>query len=155
MSDAAVSPAVNEDEAALATPFVKCLVRLIRAQDFDRSWEGKADAELLADFIITKEQRRAIPIIGDPGPDVLWRLDMFYTAVGLAIEERSGLMTSPMMEMKPMGASSAYFSRSGGWSFCRDVHRFGFETFRKLAGAGTKLVDDATAAIAYRDVARA
>lgn len=33
MSDTAVSPAVNEDEAALATPFVKCLVRLIRAQD--------------------------------------------------------------------------------------------------------------------------
>ncbi|TGS36470.1 MULTISPECIES: DUF269 domain-containing protein, partial [unclassified Mesorhizobium] len=36
---------------------------------------------------------------------------------------------------------------SGGWAFCRDVHRFGFETFRKLAEAGTKLVDDATAAI--------
>ncbi|MBM2715984.1 NifX-associated nitrogen fixation protein [Mesorhizobium caraganae] len=155
MSDAAVSQAVNEDEAALATPFVKCLVRLIRAQDSHGSWEGKADAELLTGFIITKEQRRAIPIIADPDPDVLRRLDMFYTAVRLAIEERSGLMTSPMMEMKPMGASGAWFSRPGGWSFCRDVHRFGFETFRKLAKAGTKLVDDATAAIAYPDVALA
>ncbi|WP_246805068.1 NifX-associated nitrogen fixation protein [Mesorhizobium mediterraneum] len=144
MSDAAASPAVAEDEAALATPFVKCLVRLIRAQDSYGSWEGKSDAELLADFIITKEQRRAIPINGDPDPDVLWRLDMFYTAVGLAIEERSGLMTSPV---KPMRASGACFSRSGGWSFCRDVYRFGFETFRKLAEAGTKLVDDATAAL--------
>ncbi|UVK35560.1 NifX-associated nitrogen fixation protein (plasmid) [Mesorhizobium sp. AR10] len=149
MSDAAVSPAVNEHEAALATPFVKCLVRLIRAQDFDGSWRGKADTELLAGFIITKEQRRAIPIIGDPDPDVLWRLDMFYTAVSLAIEERSGLITSPMKEMKPMGASGAWFPRPGGWSFCRDVHRFGFETFRKLAEAGTKLVDDATAAIGF------
>ncbi|UVK48756.1 NifX-associated nitrogen fixation protein (plasmid) [Mesorhizobium sp. AR07] len=155
MSNAAASPAVAEDEAALARPFVKCLLRLIRAQDFDGSWQGRADAELLADFIITKEQRRAIPIIGDPDPDVLWRLDTFYTAVGLAIEERSGLMISPMMEMKPMRASGTSFSRSGGWSFCQDVHRFGFETFRKLAEAGTKLVDDATAAIAYPDVARA
>ncbi|ESY62809.1 hypothetical protein X743_34020 [Mesorhizobium sp. LNHC252B00] len=63
---------------------------------------GKAgsDTELLADFVITKEQRRAIAIIGDPDLDMLWRLDMFYTAVGLAIEERSGLRTSPMMERK-------------------------------------------------------
>ncbi|MBB6413962.1 putative nitrogen fixation protein [Mesorhizobium sangaii] len=115
MSDAPVGPAMNEDKAALANPFVKCLLRLIRAQDSYGSWEGRADTELLADFIITKEQRRAIPIIADPAPDVLWRLDMFYTAVRLAIEEGSGLITSPMMEMKPMGASSAWFSRSGGW----------------------------------------
>ena len=101
MSDPAVSPAVAEDEMALATPFLKCLVRLIRAQDTYGAWEGKADTELLAAFIITKEQRRAIPIIGDPDPDVLWRLEMFYTAVGLAIEERCGLMASPMMENEP------------------------------------------------------
>ncbi|WP_352887420.1 DUF269 domain-containing protein [Mesorhizobium sp. M0862] len=97
-----------------------------------------------------------MPVIGDPEPDVLWRLDMFYTTVGLAIEERSGLMTSPMTEMKPMGTSDAWCSRPGGWSLCRDIHRFGFETFRKLAEAGTKLVDDATAAIeAYPGVAPA
>lgn len=95
--------------------------------------KGKSDPTLLADFIVTRKQRRAIPIIGDPEPEVLWRLDMFYTAVGLAIEERSGLMTSPMTKMKPMGASGACFSRPGGWSLCRDIHRFGFETFRKLA----------------------
>ncbi|WP_434221302.1 DUF269 domain-containing protein [Mesorhizobium opportunistum] len=127
MSDAAVSLAVNEDEAALALPFARCLVRLIRAQDASGSREGKSDAELLGDFIITRKQRRAIPIIGDPDPDVLWRLDMFYTAVGLWIEERSGLMTSPTMEMKPMGLRTC-FSRPGAGSLCRDIHRFGFET---------------------------
>ncbi|MER8724868.1 DUF269 domain-containing protein [Mesorhizobium sp. M1027] len=156
MPEAPVSPAVNVDEAALATPFVKCLVRLIRAQESYGSPEGKSDATLLGDFIVTRKQRRAIPVIGDPDPDVLWRLDMFYTAVGLAIEERSGPVTSPMMEMKPVRASHDCFSRPGGWSLCRDIHRFGFETFRKLAEAGTELVDDATAAIeAYPDVTRA
>ncbi|MER9770332.1 NifX-associated nitrogen fixation protein [Mesorhizobium sp. M0189] len=156
MSGTAISPAVNEDEAALATPFVRCLVRLIRAQDSYGSWEGEADAELLADFIVTRKQRRAMPVIGNPEPDVLWRLDMFYTAVGLAIEERFGLMTSPMTKMNPMGASDHCVSRPGGWSLCPDIHRFGFETFRKLAEAGTKLVDDATAAIeAYPGGARA
>ncbi|RWP84440.1 MAG: DUF269 domain-containing protein [Mesorhizobium sp.] len=135
-----VGPAVNNDDEDLASPFVKCLLRLIRTQDSFGLWEGHSDAELLAEFIITKQQQRAVPFGGDPDPDALWRLDMFYTAVALAIEERSGVSTSPTIEMKPVGAS-------GGWAFCRDVHRFGFETFRKLAEAGTKLVDDATAAI--------
>ncbi|QND62230.1 NifX-associated nitrogen fixation protein (plasmid) [Mesorhizobium sp. AR07] len=159
MSDAAASTAVAEDEAALATPFVKCLVRLIRAQDSYGSWEGKPDAELLGDFIITKEQRRAIPIIGDPDPDVLWRLDKFYAAVGLAIEERCGLMASPMMEMSHEGFGRVLFAAGRLVVLSktlRDVHRFGFETFGKLAAAGTKLVGDGIAAIeAYPDVARA
>lgn len=59
MSDAAVSPAVKEDEAALATPFVKCLVRLIRAQESYCLWEGKSDATLLADFIVTSRHQRS------------------------------------------------------------------------------------------------
>ncbi|MER8479163.1 DUF269 domain-containing protein [Mesorhizobium sp. M1163] len=65
-------------------------------------------------------------------------------------------MTPPIMEMKPMGASDDFGLRPGGWSLCRDIHRFGFETLRKLAEAGTKLVDDATAAIeSYPGVAPA
>ncbi|ESY90538.1 DUF269 domain-containing protein [Mesorhizobium sp. LNHC209A00] len=126
------------------------------AQNSYASWESKSDAELLDEFIVTRKQCRAVPIIGDPEPDVLWRLDMFYAAVALAIKERSSLMTSPMTKMKSMGTSDDCFYGPGGWSFCRNVHRFGLETFRKLADAGTKLVDDATAAIeAYADVARA
>ncbi|MER9756158.1 NifX-associated nitrogen fixation protein [Mesorhizobium sp. M0166] len=159
MSDVVVSPAVAEDEAALTTPFVKCLVRLVRAHDPHGSWEAKSDAELLGDFIITKEHRRAIPIIGDPDPDVLWRLEMFYTAVGLAIEERSGLMASPMMEMSHEGFGRVLLTAGRLVVLSktlRDVHRFGFETFWKLAAAGTKLAGDATAAIeAHPEVARA
>ncbi|MER9838264.1 NifX-associated nitrogen fixation protein [Mesorhizobium sp. M0145] len=159
MSDVVVSPAVAEDEAALATPFVKCLVRLVRAHDSHGSWEGKSNAELLGDFIITREQRRAIPIIGDPDPDVLWRLEMFYTAVGLAIEERSGLMASPMMEMSHEGFGRVLLTAGRlvvMSKTLRDVHRFGFETFWELAAAGTKLAGDATADIeAHPEVARA
>ncbi|MER8809600.1 NifX-associated nitrogen fixation protein [Mesorhizobium australicum] len=159
MSDAEVSPAATEDEAALATPFVKCLVRLIRANDSHGSWEGKSDAELLGDFIITKQQRRAIPIICDPDPDVLWRLEIFYAAVGLAVEERSGLMASPIIKVSPEGFGRVVFTAGRLVVLSkalRDVHRFGFETFQKLAEADTKLVDAAIAAIeAYPDVARA
>ncbi|RVD50104.1 NifX-associated nitrogen fixation protein, partial [Mesorhizobium sp. M2D.F.Ca.ET.140.01.1.1] len=70
----------------------------------------KADAELLGDFIITKEQRRGIPIIGDPDPDVLWRLDKYYAAIGLAIEERCGLMASPMIQVSHEGFGRVLFT---------------------------------------------
>jgi len=151
-------PAVNEDRA-LATPFLRCLVRLIRAQDTHGAWEGKSDADLLADFILTKEQRRKIPIIGDPDPDVLWRLQIFYACVGLVIEERSGLVASPIMMVGHEGFGRVLLTTGRLVVLSktlRDVHRFGFETLGKLAEAGTKMVDDATAAIdLYPDVALA
>ncbi|WP_432431087.1 CCE_0567 family metalloprotein [Mesorhizobium loti] len=56
--------------------------------------------------------------------------------------------------MKTTGALGACFSRSGSSSVCRCVYRFGFENLRKLVATAAKLVGDATAAIAYRDVAR-
>lgn len=93
MSHAALGPAVNDDKAALATPLVEFLARLVRAHESSGSRKGKSDPELLADFIITKELRRKFDHRRSD-PDALWRLDMFYTAVGLAIEER-GVMASP------------------------------------------------------------
>ncbi|WP_394811820.1 hypothetical protein [Mesorhizobium jarvisii] len=50
----------QQDGKALARPFVKCVLRLIRAQDFHGSCQRKLDTGLLADFIITKELGRNI-----------------------------------------------------------------------------------------------
>ncbi|MER9262813.1 hypothetical protein [Mesorhizobium sp. M0619] len=90
MSDATVSPAVNEDEAALATPFVKCLVRLIRAQDSYGSWERKSDAEQLANFIATSSI--AVRCFSWAIPSsTCWEARPVLHSVGLAVEKRSGL----------------------------------------------------------------
>jgi len=117
------------------------------------------DADLLADFILTKEQRRKIPIIGDPDPDVLWRLQIFYACVGIVIEERSGLVASPIMMVGHEGFGRVLLTTGRLVVLSktlRDVHRFGFGTLGNLAEAGTKMVDDATAAIeVYPDVALA
>ncbi|PJR10738.1 NifX-associated nitrogen fixation protein [Sinorhizobium meliloti] len=159
MSATAGKPAGNENEAALATPFVKCLTRLIRAHDAYGWQDGASDAELLANFIITEEQRREIPIIGDPDPDVMLRLNIFYTAVGLTIEARTGLVASPTIMISHEGFGRVLLTTGRLVVFSktvRDVHRFGFAKLRKLAEAGSKLVDDAIAAIeAYPEVARA
>ncbi|NRQ19216.1 NifX-associated nitrogen fixation protein [Ensifer sesbaniae] len=153
------TPAVNEYEAVLATPFVRCLTRLIRAQDAYGRQDGASDAELLAKFIVTEEHRRQIPIIGDPDPDMMLRLNLFYTAVGLTIESHTGLVASPAMMISHEGFGRVLLTTGRLVVFSktvRDVHRFGFATLPKLAEAGAKLVDDAIAAIeAYPEVARA
>ena len=142
---------LNADEAALATPFLSTLVRVMRAEDSYGSWEKRTDAHLLKDFILTKEQRREIPIIGDPDPDVLWRVEKFYAAIGLAIEAEAGHIASPMMKMSHEGFGRVILtvgrlvvlSKS-----LRDVHRWGHDSLTKLADAGTKAVDEACEMIA-------
>lgn len=146
------------DDDAMATPFMKCLVRLMRAQDTYDAWEGRSDASILTDFIVTKEQRREIPIIGDPDPDVLWRLEIFYSAVGLAIEQETGIMASPMMKMSHEGFGRVLLTTGRlvvVLKTLRDVHRFGFENLSKLAEAGNKLVQDAVEMVGkFPDVAK-
>ena len=52
----------------MADEFVRELVKQLRAQDTHGTWDGKSDAKLLEPFIVTTEQRRAMPIMGDPDP---------------------------------------------------------------------------------------
>jgi probable nitrogen fixation protein len=79
-----------DDSALLQDAFVLELIKQIRAQDTHGTWEGKSDAKLLEPYILTAEQRRELPMMGDPDPDTLWRLDLFHNAVGLAIERATG-----------------------------------------------------------------
>jgi len=132
-------------------PFVKALVRIIRAEDSYGSWEKLPDAHVIKDYIVTREQRRAIPIIEDPDPDVLWRVEKFYSAVAIAIEQATGKMASPMMKMSHEGFGRVILTTGRlvvVVKSLRDVHRFGFDDFQKLGEAGQKLVEEAKAMIA-------
>jgi probable nitrogen fixation protein len=124
--------------------FVKELIKVWRAQDTHGTWEKKSDISLLDPYIVTREQRRDIPIIGDPDPEILWRLELFYNAVGLAIERRTGCMVQPMMKMSHEGFGRLILTTGRLIvvnKHLRDVHRFGFESLGRLAAEGGKLVD--------------
>jgi len=142
----------------MESPFVKELIKQWRAQDTHGAWEGKSDAELLGPYIITKEMRREMPIMGDPDPETLWRLELFYNAVGLAVERATGIMVSPMMKMHHEGFGRMVLTAGRLIvinKHLRDVHRFGYETMEKLAAEGEKLVAAAVAMIEkYPEVAR-
>lgn len=155
MAEAQVAvPVANPMESV----FVQELIKQWRAQDAHGAWEGKSNADLLAPYIITKEQRREMPIIGDPDPETLWRLELFYNAVGLAIERATGSMVSPMMKMHHEGFGRMILT-AGRLIVVnkqlRDVHRFGFESLAKLAEEGERLVAQGIGMIEkYPEVAR-
>ncbi|MFA6040261.1 MAG: NifX-associated nitrogen fixation protein [Methylophilus sp.] len=154
----ATAAAVTETTSdAWESDFVKELVKQWRAQDTHGAWEGKDDAALLAPYLISKEQRRDMPIIGDPDPETIWRLELFYNAVGLAIERQTKNMVSPMMKMHHEGFGKMILT-AGRLVVVnkqlRDVHRFGFENIDKLAAEGEKLVSAAVEMIKqFPDVA--
>lgn len=153
------SEAIASDEGAEQLPFVKALVSIIRAEDSYGAWDRKSDGQLLREFVVTKEERREIPIIGDPDPDTLHRVEQFYRAVGLRIEQRTGHMSSPMMQMSHEGFGRVILTTGRLVVFAkslRDVHRFGFESLQKLGAEGEKAVDSAVKAIeTYPTVANA
>jgi probable nitrogen fixation protein len=138
---------MRDPEAAPApvseSVFLKELIKQWRAQDTHGAWEKKTDLDLIEPYIVTKEKRREVPIIGDPDPETLWRLEIFYNAVGLAIERATGVMVSPIMKMHHEGFGRIVLT--GGRlvviaKTLRDVHRFGFESLEKLVAEGEKLV---------------
>lgn len=135
--------AVEQMTNPMESVFIKELVKQWRAQDSYGAWEGKSDEALLEPYIITKEMRKELPIIGDPDPETLWRLELFYNAVGLAIERQTGNMVTPMMKMHHEGFGRMILS-AGRLIVVnkqlRDVHRFGFLSLEKLAEEGEKLV---------------
>jgi probable nitrogen fixation protein len=153
-----VTPALPQKPEAISASFLKALARLVRAADTYGVWDAKGDAELLAPFIVTKEARRSIPIIGDPDPETLQRVEQFYQAVGLTIEQRTGLMASPMTKLSHEGFGRVIVTVGKLVAFAktlRDVHRFGFEDLAALDREGDKAVDQAIKAIeAYPEVAR-
>ncbi|MGE0113735.1 MAG: NifX-associated nitrogen fixation protein [Steroidobacteraceae bacterium] len=139
MAEAAVALAPDP----LESPFVKELIKQWRAQDTHGAWDGKSNLQLLDPYIVDKERRKQIPLMGDPDPETIWRLELFYNAVGLSIERATGIMVSPMMKMHHEGFGRMILI-AGRLIVVnkqlRDVHRFGFDSLARLAEEGAKFV---------------
>ncbi len=160
MAEAAVTPIGPPAPAAdpVASPLVRELIKQWRAQDAHGAWDGKSDLQLLDPYILDKERRRQIPMLGDPDPETIWRLELYYNAVALTIERATGVMVTPMMKMHHEGFGRMILA-AGRLIVVnkqlRDVHRFGFNSLGKLAEDGTKLVASGIEMInTYPEVAR-
>jgi probable nitrogen fixation protein len=154
-----IEPTVAGTEGVLPPePFLEALASLIRAEDAEGGRPEATAADRLRTFILTKEARRAIPIIGDPDPETLHKVELFYRAVAQLVEKRTGLAVPWMMKMSHEGFGRVVLTTGRLVVFAkslRDVHRFGYETFEALALEGEKAVAQALRTIAaYPAVAR-
>lgn len=154
----ATVPPADVEADPLASPFLVTLIRVMRAHDAHHVWGKKSDLELLQPYVITKEQRRKIPIIADPDSRVVWRVEQFYNAIGLSVEQASGIIASPIVKLSSEGFGRVLLTAGRLVVIARnlrDIHRFGFETLSDLAKEGSRLTGEAVALIEkYPEVAK-
>lgn len=160
MTEALATPAAGIEPAGdpiYATDYVTEILRQTRALDSYGMWEGKPVEKILAPYVLTKEQRRAIPVIGDPDDVLIARVKAFHNAIAVLIEKECGLMAVPFVQLTHEGFGRALIvvgklvvmDRT-----LRDVHRFGFDSLSKMKSESDKYLSVALEIIGkYPEVA--
>lgn len=137
--------------------FIKEMDKQMRALDSYGNYDGWPIERVLAPFVLTKEQRRQIPIVGDPDDVTLARVKAFYNAIAAMIEKECGLMAVPMMNITHEGFGRALITVGKLVVMdrtLRDVHRFGFESLSKMKDEADKFLSVALEIVGkYSDVA--
>jgi probable nitrogen fixation protein len=127
----------------LQSEFMQEMVKQMRALDSYGSFDGWSADRILAPFVLTKEQRRQIPIVGDPDDVTLSRVRAFYNAISAMIERECGLMAVPMMNITHEGFGRVLITVGKLVVMdrtLRDVHRFGFESLSKMKDEADRLL---------------
>lgn len=139
------------------TDFIKEMVRQMRALDTYGTQNGWAPEQILAPYVLTKERKSEIPIIGDPDEETLSRVKAFYNAVAVLIEKECGLMAVPFINLTHEGFGRVLIIVGKLVALdktLRDVHRFGFESLSKMKTEGDKLLSVAIERVgSYPEVA--
>ncbi len=146
-----------EQDPLLSTDFIKEMVKQMRAVDSYGTYDGWPVERILAPYVITKAQRRNIPVIGDPDEILLARIKAFYNAIASLIEKECGLMAIPMINLTHEGFGRVVITVGKLVVMdktLRDVHRYGFDSLSKMKDEADKLLSVALEIIGkYPEVA--
>ena len=141
MSEAAL--AIEPTDPVLETDFAKEMVRQMRALDTYGTYDTWPLDKILDPFVLTKEKKREIPVVGDPDEITMSRVKAFYNAISALIEKECGLMAVPMINLTHEGFGRAIITVGKLVVMdrtLRDVHRFGFPTLSRMKDEGDKLL---------------
>jgi probable nitrogen fixation protein len=134
----AIEPA---DAPIHATDFIREMLRQTRALDSYGQWDGKPAASILAGYVLSKAQKRALPTVGDPDELTLARVRAFHNALAVLIEKECGQMAVPFVQITHEGFGRALITVGKLVVMdrtLRDVHRFGFESLAKMKSEADK-----------------
>ena len=135
MTAVATLAAETADDPVYQTDFIKEMLRQTRALDNYGQWDGKPTPEILDSYVLTKDRKRAIPVIGDPDDQIIARVKAFHNAIAVLIEKECGLMAVSLVHLSHEGFGRALITvgrlivvdRT-----LRDEHRFGFVSLSKM-----------------------
>lgn len=149
----------DADREALARPFLKALLMVIRAEDRSGAMDNDPDDLLLAPFVVTKAEKREIPLFGDPDPDILMRVEQIYQAICWLIERETATQCAPILKIHHEGWGRIVIIAGrlvAVNNHVRELHRFGYESLVELERKALKLVEEGVAAVRrFPDVAAA
>jgi len=138
-----MADATLERDPVLDTDFLKEMLRQMRALDAYGTYTGWTQEKILEPFVLTKEKKAAMPIVGDPDEEILSRVRAFYNGIAVLIEKECGLMAMPLVHLTHEGFGRAIITVGKLVvvdKVLRDVHRFGFESFSKMKTESDKLL---------------
>lgn len=141
---------VQEDDKALQDPVIRQMVVQLRATDSYGTYDTWTDARVLDPLVLTKERRRAIPVVGDPDEITIIRIKAFYNAISQLIEKQTSLLAVPVINISHEGFGRALIVVGKLVVVdknLRDVHRFGFESLDSLIEEANKLATKAVTLI--------
>jgi probable nitrogen fixation protein len=141
MTETALNIAV--DDPVLETDFAVEMVRQMRAVDAYGTYDNWPAAKILDPFILTKDQKREIPVVGDPDEIVMSRVKAFYNAIAALIEKECGLMAVPTINLTHEGFGRSLITVGKLVVMdktLRDVHRFSFPTLSKMKDEADKIL---------------
>ncbi len=119
----------------LETDFIREMVRQMRALDSYGQYDGKPVSSLLEPFVLSKERKAEIPIIGDPDDLTLACIKAFYNGIAVMIEKECGLMAVSLVHLSHEGFGRVLITVGKLVVLdrtLRDAHRFGFESLAKM-----------------------
>ena len=125
------------------TDFVKEMARQMRALDTYGTYQGWTVEKILDPYILTKERKAAIPMIGDPDDETISRVKAFYNAIAVLIEKECKLLAVPLVHLTHEGFGRAIITVGklvAVEKTLRDVHRFGFPSLSKMKDDADKML---------------
>ncbi len=148
---------VVERDPILDTDFIKEMARQMRALDTYGTYQGWTVEKILDPYILTKERKAEIPLIGDPDDVTIARVKAFYNAIAVLIEKECKQLAVPLVHLTHEGFGRALITVGKLVAVdrtLRDVHRFGFASLSKLKDEADKILSVAVERIGeYRAVA--
>ena len=125
------------------TDFVKEMARQMRALDTYGTYQGWTVEKILDPYVLTKERKANIPMIGDPDDETISRVKAYYNAIAVLIEKECKLLAVPLENLTHEGFGRAIITVGklvAAEKTLRDVHRFGFPSLSKMKDDADKML---------------